>query len=101
MISRDLAVIRRAHLVRSQFPDEYATLCERSLNQNDVESGFSQVASHVGYKPPVSQYLAATARLEFNERVKFDPHRGFRVDYSSHARRADPRSHALTRARPR
>ena len=27
---------------REQFPDEYATLCERSLCQNGVESGFSQ-----------------------------------------------------------
>ena len=29
---------------REQFPNEYKQLCERSLNQNDVESGFGQVA---------------------------------------------------------
>ena len=32
---------------RDQFPEEYAQLCERSLNQNDIESGFGVVASQV------------------------------------------------------
>jgi hypothetical protein len=66
----------------------YSSLCERSLNQNDVETGFSTIASHTGYKPPVSQYLSQAAKLEFLERLKFDPHRGFRAEYSSHARSA-------------
>ena len=72
----------------------YKLLCERALNQNDIENGFSTIASHTGYKPPVSQYLSQAAKLEFLERVKFDPHRGFRAHAHTRAR-----AHACTRAR--
>ena len=31
------------------------------------------LAEQIGFKPPVAQYLAASARIEYNERTKWDP----------------------------
>ena len=64
---------------RQQFPDEYQSLVELSLNNNDLENFFSLIAQQLGYKPMLRDFEARCQQLDFLQRTQLDPFRDFMI----------------------
>jgi hypothetical protein len=64
---------------RQQFPDEYKSLVELSLNNNDLENFFSLIAQQLGYKPMLRDFEARCQQLDFLQRTQLDPFRDFMI----------------------
>ena len=60
-------------------PEHYSVLNELIYNQRDLENYFGELASLLGYKPPMRMIESRSRQVDFNQMYRFDDSLGTRV----------------------